>query len=134
MRLAILLASLLMLSACTDTDADARRVFQSAFATEALPNGVVPLNGYLFERRRYFVLSDQMWRLHLGGPGAKEFVKQRWPDLRADMPRSFVQGSQTPWFAPGRDVKYTVLVSPTEPITVMYTNESDEVFIAYDGL
>ena len=130
----ILLLCLAMLCACSESHSNAARVFETAFALEAPPRDVVPLNGYLLERRRYFVVSEQMWRLHLGGPGAKDLVHKRWADLRSDLPKSFVQGSQTPWFAPGRDVKYTVLVSPSEPVMVMYTPGSDEVFIAYDGL
>jgi hypothetical protein len=133
MRLAILLASLLLLSACTEADSNAARVFERAFALEAPPSGVVALNGYRLERRRFFVVSDAMWRLHLGGPGAKDFVQQRWPDLRAGTRRAFVQGSQTPWFAPGRHVRYIILVSAQDPaVTVMQTVDSDEVFIAYD--
>lgn len=134
MRLPILLASLLLLSACSETDSNAARVFESAFGMSAPPSGVVALHGYRLERRRYFVLSDEMWRLHLGGPGAKQFVRQRWSDLRPAVRRAYVQGSQTPWFAPGRHVKYITLVSNSDPaVMVMQTDESDEVFIAYDA-
>jgi hypothetical protein len=134
MRLSILLASLFLLTACTETDSNAARVFESAFSMSAPPSGVVALHGYRLERRRYFVQKDAMWRLHLGGPAAKEFVQQRWPDLHAGIRRAFVQGSQTPWFAPGRHVQYVTLVSNSDPaVTVMMTVSSDDVFIAYDA-
>jgi hypothetical protein len=135
MRRPLLLASLLLLVACSQTDSDAARVFENAFAMQAPPSDVVPLHGYRLERRRYFVLSDEMWRLHLGGPGAKRLVHQHWPDLRLGNPRVFLQGSQTPWFAPGRHVKYSTFISPSQPaVTVMETDDSDEVYVAYDGL
>ena len=86
MRLILLLTSLLMLAACTQTDANAGRVFQNAFATTAQPTDVVPLNGYRMERRKWFALK-QMWRLHLAGPGARKLVHQRWPDLQSRLCR-----------------------------------------------
>lgn len=133
MRVAILLASLLLLSACSKTDSNPARVFESAFGMESPPSGVVPVNAYRLERRRFFVVSNAMWRLHLSGPGADEFVRQRWPDLRADIRRSFVQGSQTPWFAPGRHIQYIILTSPSDPaVMVMLTPNASDVFIAYD--
>lgn len=133
MRLVVLFASLLMLSACTQTESDAMRVFERAFGMQAPPEGVVALNGYRLERRRFFVISDAMWRLQLSGPKAREFVFERWPDLRATTVRSFVQGSQTPWFAPGRHVKYIILVSEQDPaVMVMQAVDSQDVFIAYD--
>jgi hypothetical protein len=135
MRLSLLLASLLLLSACSKTDSDAGRIFENAFAMQAPPSGVVSLHGYRMERRRFFVVSEEMWRLHLAGPDAKKFVRQRWPDLRMGNPRVFLQGSQTPWFAPGRHVKYSTYISATNPaVTVMETDDSDEVFVAYDAL
>jgi hypothetical protein len=129
--LPLLLASLLMLTACsrTDTDSNAARVFEYAFSMQSPPNGVVVLNGYRLHRG-----TTSIWRLHLSGPGAKQFVAQRWPDLEAAIRRSFVQGSQTPWFAPGRDVQYVTLVSRSDPgVMVMQTVRSDDVFIAYDA-
>lgn len=134
MRLPILLAVLVLLSACTETDSNAMRVFERAFATDAPPSNVVPLNGYRLERGG-IVGNKEMWRLHLGGPGARSFVQERWPDLEAATVRNFVQGSQTPWFAPTREVKYITLISKTDPaVMVMMSPGSDEVFIAYDGL
>lgn len=134
MRLVVLFASLFLLSGCgAQTDSDAASVFQSAFGMQAPPSGVVALNGYRLERRRFFVISDTMWRLHLSGPGARDFVRERWPDLRATTVRSFVQGSQTPWFAPGRHIKYVILVSEQDPsVMVMQSVDSDDVYIAYD--
>jgi len=134
MRLTVLLASLLLLGACSQTDSNAASVFENAFSLQAPPNGVVPLHGYRMERRKWFVVSKEMWRLHLAGPGAKEFVREQWPDLRRGNPQVFLQGSQTPWFAPGRHVKYTTMFSTAHPaVTVMETDDSEEVFIAYDG-
>jgi hypothetical protein len=131
----MMLAFWLVISACSQTDSDARRVFATAFSMQAPPSGVMPLNGYRLERRRWFVMSEEMWRLHLAGPDAKQFVRQQWPDLRLGNPQVFLQGSQTPWFAPGRHVKYSTFISRSRPeITVMQTEESDEVFIAYDAL
>jgi hypothetical protein len=102
---------------------------------DAPPANVAPLNGYRMERRRFFVMSSEMWRLHLAGPGAKTFVRQQWPDLRIGNPQVFLQGTQTPWFAPGRHIKYFTYFSPSNPaVTVMEIDESDEVFIAYDAL
>jgi hypothetical protein len=135
MRLLLAFASLLLLAACSKTDSDAGRIFESAFSMQAPPSDVVPLHGYRLERRRYFVLRDEMWRLHLGGPGAKRLVHQQWPDLQLGNSRVFLQGSQTPWFAPGRHVKYLTFISPSQPaLTVMETDASDEVYIAFDGL
>jgi hypothetical protein len=135
MRLPVLLASLLLLGACSNTDSDALRVFENAFAMQAPPSGVAALHGYRLERRRWFVIRNEMWRLHLAGPDAKKFVRERWPDLRLGNPQVFLQGAQTPWFAPGRHIKYSTFISRTHPaITVMQTDESDEVFVAYDGL
>lgn len=132
MRLALLLTSLLMLVACSSTESDPARVFESAFEM-APPNGVAVLHGYRLERRRFFVVREAMWRLHLGGPNAVAFTRQRWPDLEAATVRSFVQGSQTPWFAPGREVKYVTLKSSADPaVMVMLNPQSDDVFIAYD--
>lgn len=133
MRLLVLLASLLLLGACSQTDSDAAKVFENAFSMHA-PGDVVALHGYRRERRKFFVTREQMWRLHLGGPGAKKFVRQRWSDLQLGSPRVFLQGSQTPWFAPGRNVQYATFTSAAEPaITVMESDASDEVFVAYDG-
>jgi hypothetical protein len=133
MRLAILLASLLMLSACSKTESDATLVFASAFSMQAPPGNVVALNGYRLERRKFFKVSGEMWRLHLAGPGARQFVRERWRDLRLGNPRVFLQGTQTPWFAPGREVKYFTYISPSDPaVTVMERDGSEEVFIAYD--
>jgi hypothetical protein len=129
--LPLLLASLLLLAACsqTDTDSDPAHVFQYAFSMQEPPSGVVALHGYRLKRG-----TTSIWRLHLGGPGAKQFVAERWPDLEAAVRRSFVQGSQTPWFAPGREVPYVTLVSPSDPgVMVMQTVSSDDVFIAYDA-
>jgi hypothetical protein len=134
MRLPIVLAAVLLLSACTETDSNALRVFDSAFEMDAPPNNVIVLNGYRLERKS-IMANKQMWRLHLSGPGAKSFVHERWPDLESTMVRNFVQGSQTPWFAPGREVKYVNLVSKSDPaVMVMMSPRADEVFIAYDGL
>jgi hypothetical protein len=130
-KLPLLLASLLLLAACTQTDSDSdpTRVFAYAFSMQSPPSGVVARNGYRLKRG-----TTSIWRLQLSGPAAKQFVAQRWPDLTAAIRRSFVQGSQTPWFAPGRDVKYVTLVSPSDPgVMVMMTVDSDDVFIAYDA-
>jgi hypothetical protein len=134
MRLPFLLATLFLLSACSNTDSDAARVFENAFSTQP-PTGVAVLHGYRVERRRFFA-TEEMWRLHLAGPGADKFVRQRWPDLRLGMPRVFLQGIQTPWFAPGKDLKqYKTYMSQSNPaVTVMASETTDEVFIAYDGL
>jgi hypothetical protein len=135
MRLLVLLASLLLLGACSKTDSDAANVFENAFSMQAPPGDVVALHGYRWERRKFFITREQMWRLHLGGPGAKKFVRQRWSDLRLGSPRVFLQGSQTPWFAPGRNVPYSTYISAADPaITVMESDDSDDVFVAYDGL
>jgi hypothetical protein len=134
MRLPVLLAVLILLSACSKTESDPAQVFANAFS-QAPSTGVVALHGYRLERRKWFVISNQMWRLHLAGPDAKKFVRQKWPDLRMGNPRVFLQGSQTPWFAPGRHVRYLTYISPSDPaVTVMQIDESDEVFIAYDAL
>jgi len=131
-KFAILLASLLFLSACSSTDSDPARIFESAFG-QAPPSGVEALHGYRLERRRFFVISEAMWRLHLSGPGAMDLVRQRWPDLEAATVRSYVQGSQTPWFAPGREVKYVTLKSAADPaVMVMLNPQSSDLFIAYD--
>ena len=135
MRFAILLTSLLMLSACSSTESNPAQVFANAFSMESPPSGVEVLHGYRLERRRFFVVSEQMYRLHLAGPNAIEFVREQWPDLEAATMRSFVQGSQTPWFAPGRDVKYVTLTSKSDPaVMVMLNPQSKDVFVAYDGL
>jgi hypothetical protein len=132
MKLLALLAALL-LCACSNTDSDPTRVFEKAFSMQAPPGDVVPLHGYWLERRKGFT-SEQLWRLHLQGPGAKQLVRRQWPDLRLGNPRVFLQGSQTPWFAPGRHLKYSTFISSTHPgITVMEIDESDEVFIAYNS-
>jgi hypothetical protein len=134
MRRLVLLASLLLLGACSNTDSDAAKVFENAFSMRAPPSDVVALHGYRWERRKFFITREQMWRLHLGGPGAKKFVRQRWSDLQLGSPRVFLQGSQTPWFAPRKDVQYSTFTSASDPaITVMETDDSDEVFMAYDG-
>ena len=134
MKRAILLVAALLLSACSSSDSDAQRVFQAAFAMEA-PANVAPLHGYRMERRRWFVMSAEMWRLHLAGSGAKAFARERWPDLRLGNRQVFFQGTQTPWFAPGRHIKYFTYFSPSNPaVTVMETDTSEEVFIAYDAL
>jgi len=133
MRLLCLFASLLLLSACSKTDSDAASVFQSAFSASP-PGDVVVLHGYRLERRKWFE-SAHMWRLHLGGPGAKRFVDERWPDLQPGIRRVFVQGSQTPWFAPGKELKYLTYNSVSDPaVTVMQPEGAEELFIAYDGL
>ena len=135
MKRAILLLAALLLSACSSTDSDAQRVFQAAFGMEAPPANVAPLHGYRMERRRWFVVSGAMWRLHLAGPEAKTFARQQWPDLRLGNRQVFFQGTQTPWFAPGRHIKYFTYFSPSNPaVTVMETDTSEEVFIAYDAL
>ena len=135
MRLLGLLASLFLIGACSHTDSDAAKVFEIAFSMHAPPSDVVALHGYGLERRKFFITRKRMWRLHLGGPGAKKFVRQRWPDLQLGSPRVFLQGSQTPWFAPGRNVQYSTFISAADPaITVMESDDSDEVFVAYDGL
>ena len=136
MRLAVLLTSLLILAGCSQTTSDPTEVFRAAFpTTQAAVDGVAVLHGYRVERRRFFVVKESMWRLHLGGPRAIEFVRSQWPDLEAATMRSYVQGSQTPWFAPGRDVKYVTLTSKTQPaVMVMLNPQSQEVFVAYDGL
>jgi hypothetical protein len=134
MRLAVLLASLLLLSACSEMDSNAAHVFEKAFSMQAPPEGVVAVHGYRMERKKFFVTTEQMWRLHLAGPSARRFVRQQWPDLRLGVPRVFFQGTQTPWFAPRKDVQYFTYVSVKNPgVTVMETDASDEVFIAYDG-
>lgn len=134
MRLTVLLASLLLLAACANTESDPVQVFESAFSIQP-PEGVVPLHGYRVERRRFFVVTDVMWRLHLGGPNAESFVRQRWPDLRPGRLRAFVQGSQTPWFAPERDIKYVTFLSDSDPsVLVMQRQGSEEIFIAYDPM
>jgi hypothetical protein len=134
MRLPILLTCLLLLSACSQTESNAARVFESAFAMEAPPGDVVVMNGYRLERRKWFE-TKEMWRLHLAGPGAKRFAEKRWPDLQPGVRRVFVQGSQTPWFAPGKELKYITYRSPTDPaVTLMQPEGSQEVFIAYDNM
>jgi hypothetical protein len=133
MRVLIAIASLLLLSACSETSSDPMRVFQQAFGMQEAPDGVVPLHGYQFVRTRFFVKRVEMWRLHLAGPRAREFVRERWPDLEATTVRAFVQGSQTPWFAPGREIKYVNLVSKSDPaVLIMMQPQSQDVFIAYD--
>ena len=90
-------------------------------------------SGTGFRERRFFVISEAMWRLHLSGPGAMDLVRQRWPDLEAATVRSYVQGSQTPWFAPGREVKYVTLKSAADPaVMVMLNPQSSDLIIAYD--
>jgi hypothetical protein len=132
MKLLVLLASLLLF-ACSNTDSDPARVFEQAFSGKP-PGDVVPLHGYRLERRKGFFASEQLWRLHLTGPGAKQLVRKQWPDLRLGNPKVFLQGSQTPWFAPGRHLKYSTFFSSTNPaITVMEIDDSEEVFIAYDS-
>ena len=134
MRFAALIVALLVLAGCSQSSSDPAQVFQSAFASPP-PEGVEVLHGYRVEKRRFVVIKEEMWRLHLGGPEAIEFVRARWPDLEAATMRSFVQGSQTPWFAPGRDVKYVTMTSKANPaVMVMLNPQSEEVFIAYDGL
>lgn len=132
MRLAVLIASVFLLSACAKTESDPARVFEAAFQMEAPPSGVTAVNGYRLERGRF--ADDATWRLQLSGPHAREFVYQRWPDLSAATRRSFVPGSQTPWFAPGsRDVQYVILESERDPaVMVMTRPSSEDVFIAYD--
>jgi hypothetical protein len=131
-RVAILLVSMLFLSACSSTESDPLRVFESAFG-QTPPADVEALHGYRLERRRFFVITEAMWRLHLSGPGAVDFVRARWPDLEAATVRSYVQGSQTPWFAPGREVKYVTWKSPSDPaVMVMLHPQSKEVYVAYD--
>lgn len=135
MRWVVVLVALGFIAACSRTDADAQRVFEGAFGAAEPPANVVSVHGYRLERRRYFVQTDEMWRLHLSGSGAKDFVKQRWPDLGVATSRVFFQGTQTPWFAPGRDVKYLTFKSPSNPnVTVMLTHEAEDVYVAYDGL
>lgn len=135
MRLALLLACFVLLTGCSKSSSDAAEVFRSAFPTHTAEEGVEVLHGYRVERRRFFVIKEEMWRLHLGGERAIDLVRARWPDLEAATMRSYVQGSQTPWFAPGRDVKYVTLTSKAEPaVMVMLNPQSEEVFIAYDGL
>lgn len=131
-KLAIILVSLAMLSACSSASTDPAQIFEAAFE-QAPPAGVEVLHGYRLERRRFFVISDSMWRLHLKGQGARPFVYERWPDLEAVTVRSFAQGMQTPWFAPGRDVQYVTLKSPTDAgVMVMLNPQSSDVYIAYD--
>lgn len=134
MRVLIAIASLLLLSACGgETSSDPVRIFQDAFGLQEVPEGVVPLHGYQLARQRFFAKRVEMWRLHLVGPRAQAFVRERWPDLEATTVRSFVQGTQTPWFAPGREIKYVNLVSKSDPaVYVMLHPQSQEVFIAYD--
>jgi hypothetical protein len=133
MKRLVLLVSLL-LCACSSTDSDAARVFEKAFSMQAPPGDVIPLHGYRLERRKGFGSSELLWRLHLTGPGAKQLVRRQWPDLRLGNPRVFLQGSQTPWFAPGRHLKYSTFISSANPaITVMEIDASEEVFIAYDA-
>ncbi|HEY8537337.1 MAG TPA: hypothetical protein VIL28_00640 [Steroidobacteraceae bacterium] len=134
MRVVIALASLLLLSGCgAEITSDPVRVFQEAFGMQEPPEGVVPLHGYQLERQRFFSKRLEMWRLHLGGPRAQEFVRERWPDLEATTVRAFVQGTQTPWFAPGREIKYVNLVSKSDPaVLIMLQPQAQEVFIAYD--
>ena len=134
MRVLVTLMSVLLLSACTDIDNDAGRVFEIAFGTPTPPSDVIPLHGYRMERKKFFVTSEHTWRLHLKGPGAKQLIHKRWPDLVFDLRRVFFQGTQTPWFAPSRTLKYSTLVSPSDPaVTIMQSDDSDEVFIAYDA-
>lgn len=133
MRLAVLLASVFLLSACgPKIESNPALVFEAAFQMQAPPSGVAAVNGYRLERGRF--PGDAMWRLQLSGPQAHEFVHQRWPDLSAATRRSFVPGSQTPWFAPGsRDVQYVILESARDPaVMVMMRPSSEDVFIAYD--
>lgn len=134
MKLPCLLASLLLLCACSKTDSDAASVFNSAFSA-APPSDVAVLHGYRLERRKWFVSSGHMWRLHLAGPGAKRFVTHRWPDLQPGIRRVFIQGSQTPWFAPGKELKYITYGSASDPaVTVMQPEGAEEVFVAYDAM
>ena len=132
MRLAVLLASVLLLGACTKIDSDASRVFESAFGMATPPAGVEAVNGYRLERGRF--AGDVLWRLQITGPGAWDFVHERWPDLAAATRRSFVPGSQTPWFAPNsQNVQYVILESARDPaVMVMIRPSSQDVFIAYD--
>ncbi len=131
-KLAILLMSVLILSACSSAHTDPVRTFEVAF-DHAPPSSLDVPNAYLLERRRFFVISESTWRLHLRGPGARQLVFDRWPDLEAATVRSFVQGAQTPWFAPGRDIQYVTLRSPTDPaVMVMLNPHASDVFIAYD--
>ena len=135
MRRLALLLFIVLLSACsgTEIESDPASVFAVAFGAEAPPRDVIPLHGYRIERRKFFTTSEHMWRLHIKGPGAKQFVRKRWPDLVYDVRRVFFQGTQTPWFAPSRELKYSTLVSKSDPsVTVMESDDSDEVFIAYD--
>jgi len=135
MRLIFTLTTLLLLGACsgTDIESDPAAVYAVAFGAEAPPRDVIPLHGYRMERRKFFTTSEHMWRLHIKGPGAKDLVRKRWPDLIYGIRRVFFQGTQTPWFAPGRTLKYQTLISKSDPsVTVMQSDDSDEVFIAYD--
>lgn len=136
MRLSILLACLLALTACskTTTESDPKAVFAAAFGMDAAPDGVAIVNGYRLERSKWGK-EKHMWRLHLTGLEAKKFAQQRWPDLTPGIRRVFVQGTQTPWFAPGKELKYITYRSPKDPaVTVMNPEGSTEVFIAYDAL
>ncbi len=133
MRLAVLLTSVFLLCGCAaKTESNPALVFQAAFAMETPPSGVVAVNGYRFERGRF--PGDAMWRLQLSGPRAREFVYERWPDLAAATRRSFVPGTQTPWFAPhSRDLQYVILESARDPaVLVMARPATEDVFIAYD--
>ena len=135
MRRVALLLSIVLLSACSGTniESDPATVYAAAFGAEAPPRDVIPLHGYRMERRKFFTTSEHMWRLHIKGPGAKELVHKRWPDLVYGIRRVFFQGTQTPWFAPGRTLKYQTLVSKSDPsVTIMLSTDSDDVFIAYD--
>jgi hypothetical protein len=136
MRLSLLLACLLALTACskTKTESDPKAVFAAAFHMDAAPDRVAVVNGYRLERSKWGE-TKQMYRLHLVGLDAKKFAQQRWPDLTPGIRRVFHQGTQTPWFAPGKELKYITYRSPSDPaVTVMNPEGTTEVFIAYDGL
>lgn len=136
MRLLTLFAFLVLLSACsqTNTDSNATSVFSIAFSMQEPPSGVAVLHGFRLETREWGE-SKHMWRLHVQGPGAKHLIEQRWPDLHPGIRRVFIQGSQTPWFAPGKELKYITWSSDADPaVTVMQPERTDEYFIAYDGL
>jgi hypothetical protein len=134
-RFLTLLATLLLFTACsqTDTESDPAAVFSAAFPEQSPPSDVAVLHGFRLKSREWGE-SKHMWRLHLKGPGTKRLIEQRWPDLQPGIRRVFVQGSQTPWFAPGRELKYITFTSAAEPVTVMQAERTDEYFIAYDGL
>jgi hypothetical protein len=136
MRLPLLLACMLALTACsrTSTESDPKTVFAAAFQMDTAPDGVAVVKGYRLERSKWGE-TKQMYRLHLTGLEAMRFTQQRWPDLAPGIRRVFIQGSQTPWFAPGKELKYITYRSPSDPaVTVMNPEGSTEVFIAYDAM